>query len=96
MGFILLCTAVFIGDVIRRKHSFWASNLYMASLWIIFAFSIAIGLNSSLKEGLIDIYIYKKAYSFTYFCAILGCFYLLPVMLGIGKKKKPIKKENEL
>lgn len=85
--FLLGVGAVFVGHVIRMKHSLWASNLFFAICWIALGYSSAIGLNAGLEANDIDRSIYKGSYGICYFCAIVGGGYLLPVMLGVGKKK---------
>lgn len=92
--FLLYVGAAFVGNIIRIKHSLWASNLFFAICWIALGYSSAIALNADLKAGDIDRSTYKGIYGACYFYAIIGGGYLLPVMLGAGKKK--LKKENDL
>jgi hypothetical protein len=94
--FCLIITMCVIGEVIRAKHSLWAANLFMSICWIGMGYVIALGLNEALALNEIDKDTYKETYGMCYISSIVGCFYLLPVFLGIGKKKRPIKKENEL
>ena len=85
----IILIVILITYKIREKYSLWAANLVLALFWIGMSFFVAIDLNSDLKEGEIDIHGYRSIYGITYFFAVIGCGYLLPVMLGIGKKKKP-------
>lgn len=93
--FVFVLLISFIGEVIKQKYSTWASNLFIALIWIALSFLLANGNNIALKEGKIDATVYDMRYGFTYVIALIGCCYLLPVMLGFGKKNK-IKKESDL
>lgn len=86
--FIILVYATFIGDIIERKRSEWAALLFRAAMWIASAFSLAVMLNIQLEKEIIKAERYLNVFPFCYIMAIIGCVYLLPVMLGKGKKKK--------
>ena len=93
---VIVLLIALIGTIIKMKYSQWASNLFLALLWIALSFIAAILNNSALKEGEIDLLQYKTKYSYIYVIAMIGCIYLFPVMSGKGKKnkKKNKKKEN--
>jgi len=92
---VIILLIALIGTIIKMKYSQWASNLFLAFLWIVLSFMAAILNNSALKEGEIDLLQYKTKYSYIYVLAMIGCIYLFPVMLCRGKKKKQEKKEND-
>lgn len=85
---IILVYSTIIGDIIERISSRWAGNLFKSFLWLACSFTFAIMLNFYLKEEIIDKEKYLFNYPFCYIIALIGCVYLLSVMLGKGKKKK--------
>lgn len=93
---LLLCliTVSIIAHVIENKVSLRASNMFTAAFWIGTSYLVAFALKKSIEIGDIGLVKYKELYKMTYLMALIGCGYLLPAMLG--KRKKPVKKEDDL
>lgn len=89
----LFIGAGFIGGYLQIVHSKWHKNLFIGLFLIIISYVRATSLIISAKSSQISLHEYQNIYGICYLFAIIGCFYLLPVMGGKGKKeKKPIKK----
>ncbi len=92
---IFLGIIFFITHIIEKKISLRASLMFTAVFWISAAYLVAFALKDSIKQGDIGLMEYKDLYRLTYLFAFIGCGYLLPVMMGDGKRKKPLEKEND-
>ena len=92
---ILFIVISLFGGVLKGRYSKWLSNLYFGILWIAIAYIKALCLVISTKNNQISLQEYQSSYTICYFFAIIGCFYLFPVILGNGKRKKPTNKHHD-
>jgi len=79
---------ILMGHTIEERMSKWAANLFKSFLLIGIAFLCTYCLNSVSVIHNIDRDTYDSNYAACFGSAVIGCFYLLPVMMGDGKKKK--------
>jgi len=91
VSLIVLFTVIYatlMGHSIEERRSKWAANLFKSLLLISMAFFCTYCLNSVSVIHNIDRDTYDSNYAACFGSAVIGCFYLLPVMMGNGKKKK--------
>lgn len=80
--------AMLMGHNIEERMSKWAANLFKALLFISMGFLCTFCLNALSEITEMDRDTYLSNYTSCGISAFLGCLYLLPVMMGDGKKQK--------
>jgi hypothetical protein len=91
VSLIILFTVVYgilMGHSIEERKSKRAANLFKSLLLIGIAFLCTYYLNILSVTHNIDRDTYDSNYAACFGSAVIGCFYLFPVMMGYGKKKK--------